>query len=71
MAFTKTDLDALEAAIASGNRDVQLDGKRVVYRNLQEMLQIRDIMRRELAETGGGSVHVTYSGGFGAQRQTR
>lgn len=66
MAFTQQDLDELEVAIASGNRDVQLDGKRVVYRNLSEMLQIRDIIRRALAQSGGGSVHVTYSGGFGA-----
>lgn len=44
-------LSTLEAAIATGTRDVYYGDKRVSYRTLDEMLRIRDIMRAELGVT--------------------
>lgn len=48
MAFTQAQLDALDAAIASGTRSVSYDGKRVEYGSLAEMLQVRALMADEL-----------------------
>ena len=48
MAYTQTQLDTLEAAIAQGSLEVWYGDKKVVYRNLAEMLQIRDMMRKDL-----------------------
>ena len=48
MAFTQAQLDALEAAIAGGELVVQYQDKKVQYRDLGEMMRIRDMMRRDL-----------------------
>lgn len=52
--ITKEHLAALESAIAQGVTSVSYDGKTVSYRRLEDMLKIRDWMRRELglARTG-------------------
>lgn len=42
MAFTQTQLDALESAIATGSLECMFDGKQVRYRSLDEMMRIRD-----------------------------
>jgi hypothetical protein len=51
MAFTQTQLDALDTAIAGGTLTVEYDGKRITYRSLSEMLKLRDMMRSELGVT--------------------
>lgn len=38
MAFTQADLDAIQAAIATGALSVTLDGRTVVYRQMTELL---------------------------------
>lgn len=38
MAFAQTDLDAIRAAIAKGELEVELDGRRVRYRSMTELL---------------------------------
>lgn len=43
-AFTQTDLDSLEQAIASGQLEVRIGDRKVVYRTLDEMLKIRAMM---------------------------
>jgi hypothetical protein len=48
MAFTTTQLEALEAAIATGTRQVMYGNKLVMYQSLDEMLRLRDVMRKEL-----------------------
>lgn len=48
MAFTQTQLDAIESGIAAGSTRISYDGKSVEYRSLDEMLRIRDIIRRAL-----------------------
>lgn len=52
MAFTQTQLDALDEAIASGTLEVWYDHKKVEYRSLDEMLQIRRMMSAEIARAG-------------------
>lgn len=51
MAFTQTQLDALESAIASGITVYVHEGKRVEYASISEMLKVREIMRADLGLT--------------------
>jgi hypothetical protein len=52
MAFTTTQLAAVEAAIASGELTVEYDGKRVTYRDMDDLRAARDLIRGELIEAG-------------------
>lgn len=48
--FTQDDLDKLEKAISTGARSVEYSNGKVEYRSLAEMLQTRELMRRELGQ---------------------
>lgn len=48
MAYSQSQLDALEAAIAQGALQVQFADRRVIYHSLAEMMRLRDAMRAEL-----------------------
>lgn len=48
MAFSQSDLDKLEAAIARGVRSVTYQSGSVTYASTDEMFRIRDMMRNEL-----------------------
>jgi hypothetical protein len=52
MAFTTTQLSALEEAIASGELTVEYDGKRVTYRSLKELREARDLVKGSLEAAG-------------------
>lgn len=52
MAFTTTQLDALEAAIGTGELVVEYDGKKVQYRNMADLIRARDLVRSELIAVG-------------------
>lgn len=42
MAWTQTDLDRIDAAIASGELTIQhSDGRRITYRSIQELKEAR------------------------------
>lgn len=49
MAWTQTDIDALEAAMAKGVLEVEYQNQRVRYRSLAEMRQILADMRASIA----------------------
>jgi len=55
MAWTLSQLTALETAIAGGTLTVRYADKQVTYRSLDEMLRLRDMMRKELGLVGDGS----------------
>ena len=46
--WSTKDLAALESAIAQGVQKVKYTDKEIEYRSLNEMLRLRDVMRREL-----------------------
>ena len=48
MAFTQAQLDALDAAIVSGELSVEYPNGSVKYRSLEEMLEIRDLLAGDL-----------------------
>ncbi len=53
---TQSMLDAIDAAIASGEKVVQYNGKRVEYRDIDELLRARSVLVNQLA--GGGRTGV-------------
>ena len=48
MAFSTTDLDAINRAIASGELSVRIDGRSVEYRTIDELIKARDIIKADL-----------------------
>ena len=52
MAYTLTQLAALENALASGHLEVQYADKKVKYQDTAEMRKLRAEMRSELIATG-------------------
>ncbi len=55
--FSEAGLTAIEEAIAGGYLEVEYDDKRVKYRSLAELLQVRDLIRSKL---GSGTVTRRY-----------
>lgn len=53
MAWTSTDLTALETAIKSGVRHVQYADRSVTYHSLDEMLRLLAAMKNDVAATAG------------------
>ena len=49
MAHTQSDLDAIKVAIASGEQSVEVGGRKVVYRSVDELRKARDDIAAELA----------------------
>jgi hypothetical protein len=48
MAFSQAQLDALEAAIASGTLEVRVGDKLVRYQTTADMIRARDLLRDQL-----------------------
>lgn len=72
MALTQTDLDRLDAAIATAELEVEFgDGHRVRYRNTSELISARDhvasVLRANATATAGGS-RSTYRFNFTTSR---
>lgn len=68
MAFTQTDLDNINAAIATGEMSVEVNGRKVVYRSMDDLRKARTIIESDLAiaspVSGGvrrGAYRVTFA----------
>lgn len=61
MAFTQDKLNALEDAIAEGTLEVKYRDRTITYRSLNEMLKIRDLIRKNLGIISKGSVRLKAS----------
>lgn len=44
MAYTQTDLDRIDRAIASGTLSVELDGQKITYRSMDDLLKARGLI---------------------------
>lgn len=53
MAFSQAQLDALDAAIASGTLRVTYDGKSVEYRTMDELMRARALVAGAVARQAG------------------
>lgn len=49
MAYTQTDLDKIDQAIADGNLTVRVGGRLVTRRSADELLKLRAVIVTELA----------------------
>ncbi len=57
MAFTQSDIDNLDEAIAAGEKTVKVNGREVEYRSIEEMLKVRRFILAELARKSGRRKH--------------
>lgn len=48
MAFSESQLSALETAISQGALEVQYNDRRIRYYSLSDMIRLRDSMRAEM-----------------------
>lgn len=67
MSFSQTDLDRIEAAIASGTLTVKYADKQVTYQSLTDLMKARDLIRKSLgaiSKTGFGYITSTYNKGL-------
>lgn len=63
--YTQAQLDALNAAIAQGALQVRYGDKHVIYRSMDEMLRLRDLMKRELGQVSNNQkIFPNFSKGF-------
>lgn len=60
MAFTQSDIDAIDRAIASGELTVRHGDRLTTYRSVQELLAARDAMQAELAQQAGSRLSPRY-----------
>jgi hypothetical protein len=60
MALSQSDLDALDAAIASAELTVTVDGKSVTYRSITELKRAREHVASVLAAQSGRRRSVFY-----------
>ena len=50
MAVTQQDIDALNAAIASGERVVVLQGQSVTYRSVDDLIKARNDLKQQMQD---------------------
>lgn len=55
MAFTQTDLNNIDAAISTGELSVEVSGKRVIYRSMDDLQKAREIIKSDLLDTAVNS----------------
>ena len=67
MSFTQKHLDAVEGAIARGEKTVRYGDRTVEYRSVDELLKARDEIRTSLINSAGPRARVVrlYHGGKG------
>lgn len=53
MAVTQSDIDNLNAAIASGTRSVTLGGQTVIYNTTASLIEARNDLQKQLAAATG------------------
>ncbi len=70
MAHTQTDLDAIKAAIASGEQSVEVAGRKVVYRTIDDLRKARDDITAELASATTASTAAVRRGAFAVRFAT-
>jgi hypothetical protein len=55
MAYQTADLQALDAAIATGELSVQVDGRRIQYRSIEELLKARAHVASQISSASAGA----------------
>jgi len=69
MALSQSDLDALDAAIARSELEVELEGRRVRYRSISELIAARGHIATVIAQgTSGNARRRSFQYTFTTQR---
>lgn len=68
MAWTTADLEAIEAAIASGEEEVRFSDRSVRYRSIADLLKARDVMKAAIDSASGSSDRIRNSYAISAPR---
>lgn len=55
MPITQADIDELNAAIATGEKSVTVNGKSITYRSIDELIRARDYFALQLVEQRSGT----------------
>lgn len=55
MALSQSDLDRIDRAIASGQLSVEIDGTRIQYRSMNELLAARGTIQNIITAASGDS----------------
>lgn len=55
MAFSQSDLDRIDRAIASGQLSVEIDGTRIQYRAMSDLIAARGLIERQISAAAGSS----------------
>lgn len=70
MSFTASDLAALDTAISSGELTVEVNGRRVTYRSIDELIRARNIAKSELRTSSGASSSGVRRGSYSVKFKT-
>jgi len=71
MAFTTTDLNNIDQAIATGELMVEVDGRKVVYRSMDDLKKARALIVEQIAaaqRTAAGTQRSSYRFTFSSLR---
>lgn len=64
MAFTQTDLDNINTAIATGELSVEVNGRKVQYRNMDDLMKARSVISSDLASAATATTASTRRGSY-------
>jgi len=67
VAWTQANLDTLKAAIAKGQRRVQLNGRSIEYHSISEMLTAVDAMQKDINDAAAAVSGVRRPMGYRAR----
>lgn len=70
MAFTQTDLDAVNAAVASGELSVEVAGRRIIYRSVDDLIKARNLITSELASAASAGTSSVRRGSYSVRFST-
>ena len=68
MALTSQDIDNLDAAIATGELEVEVNGRRVKYRSISELKAAREHVSSVLRQGAGTTRRGVYRVNFSTSR---
>jgi len=69
MALTQADLDRLDVAIATSELEVEVDGQRVRYRSIPELVAARAHVANVVASSASAVRRSVYRPDFTTQRE--
>lgn len=68
MAITQSDIDNLNAAIASGTRSVTIGGQTITYGTVDALIKARNDLQRQLTAAAGASTRARQTYAYHAGR---